>query len=1605
MVDGETEDVPTVPVEHRYRSALPPLSRDDAKSYEPRSHRYASRVGQHESGGVEPFSTITPYVPAGPRATANDTEQKVLAEPFPLLTRSAIAPPVRRDERTAVHDGGGKKSRPRGATYYDTLDDDEKKEFVAKKKKQQKVRSQNQIRDIVNQVNEREELAPEDIIVPCTNRVLWLLDSRQAAMERRFQNFPTSRSDGEPVEPELWYTVHVLAMRHRLTFRVGQKFGFAADVGNGDTVVDFQTVFLRDRLDDLTKPSTLGGWSFGVLPTSYVLVGRSTFCGNFDIVRIQEDIGEWRARQAGLEREEQDRKRGVVKRILQVNAMGVMRDDIFARSMWNKFRWICKSLDLDYTKHMDVMDEFLADAYDSMGVDPRTDYVGSAIFDRVGKKAFKYVDYFFPLDKRRDTMESLGDSIGLFFDYLKTLAENVALVEQPEMLSFADTRMVMTQDCTGMSVKRATIDEKDVLDYNPLSLKIPDDQEKPFAYQCLPLLVGTDPTVPGTTPENMRAALLGRGCNPTEYDPIALSHSIKNFFAWLRCYVDLSVLGEFECMTMEDYVQSMSWPKSRKAEAYELIPLIEASIHEFWGGSNVFGKREVLPQKLEFTQRLIHSKELVFHLLTGPMTKSIYAYLKPSLACPTSPFIVASMMKGEEIGEWYSNWRPGFEAQCTDAGGFDTTHKRAHLDFFTDFLEEFGRPFDGPEVQAHRSRYSLRGSFANDFITFAFPKGEHTPLGSGDNATTLLNSLLSAVDMLEVFGSDNLVAMATAGDDTFNIVKKHLPENVIVEKGKRVGRDLKIEEGEVFLKSVFVPYEDSYLLTELPGREFRSMGLIKANFSARDRKPLLRGILLGNLKTGGHIPVYSTFVENMLKQIGPGRIKYVKDNYMWWDYLERHPKTHEMYEFFADRYELTVADLLDAEEYVSKIDISERWLDHPVIHRMVEVDCAVKEDPVFSGQADWVFSLWGVLWALTIGPLFEESLKRLDPTCFFLFYIPLAEAYSLVKRSKKQVFSWRMLWYSLYRIVMHVWLYWAGCRFGFFGGILVSSVFHWLHNILFIAKIHPIQFYCNNVPYDQLSDESPLLVLEYFKLKIEAYARALSCTEWRERAHNRPENPPFPDPPKQLSMAEIERELDALEVRKRLERRGQAHRRVKGFFSDMVRVMGQRIRPAIAWLDTALASLAEAPARARREARRLQLMERNRYRAPPQEVEMREGAFDNPYALCLFECIDIWVYSPENEWTNDPPMVGPHYQEDVKKTTTITKKKSVKSARSKATNLPKAAPSKGLKNASWLLAQENPFLPACEGAKIPDSYSFPTQTSTLRYRVSVSGTSPNTFVGAAAFTPWSNEYYVQPAAVANSTAITWAGSILNPIGQQSSMAGVFSSYRVVSWGVKVSCETSLTNTSGHLLVCHVPQDLESDAAGFTSFPNSDQAVIDLPISQEIALSELCEDGLIVTGRRVDDGSLRFRDVAYPANASPYAETNTGWAAIVFVFVGASTQPVVEFEWIALVEGLQKGTSATNMVGTTVPCPLDMGSLEAASAIQQSLACTQFESKEDDAGTVLRRALRRGLKFAETVPVVGQYASIGGAMMDMIWGSHVDAPTSFLVSDSRRRGRR
>jgi len=174
-------------------------------------------------------------------------------------------------------------------------------------------------------------------------------------------------------------------------------------------------------------------------------------------------------------------------------------------------------------------------------------------------------------------------------------------------------------------------------------------------------------------------------------------------------------------------------------------------------------------------------------------------------------------------------------------------------------------------------------------------------------------------------------------------------------------------------------------------------------------------------------------------------------------------------------------------------------------------------------------------------------------------------------------------------------------------------------------------------------------------------------------------------------MAEIERELDALEVRKRLERRGQAHRRVKGFFSDMVRVMGQRIRPAIAWLDTALASLAEAPARARREARRLQLMERNRYRAPPQEVEMREGAFDNPYALCLFECIDIWVYSPENEWTNDPPMVGPHYQEDVKKTTTITKKKSVKSARSKATNLPKAAPSKGLKNASWLLAQENPF--------------------------------------------------------------------------------------------------------------------------------------------------------------------------------------------------------------------------------------------------------------------------------------------------------------------------
>lgn len=299
----------------------------------------------------------------------------------------------------------------------------------------------------------------------------------------------------------------------------------------------------------------------------------------------------------------------------------------------------------------------------------------------------------------------------------------------------------------------------------------------------------------------------------------------------------------------------------------------------------------------------------------------------------------------------------------------------------------------------------------------------------------------------------------------------------------------------------------------------------------------------------------------------------------------------------------------------------------------------------------------------------------------------------------------------------------------------------------------------------------------------------------------------------------------------------------------------------------------------------------------------------------------------------------------------------------------------------FALVAMNPFLTACDGVRIPDGFAYPSATVLLRGAFELGNNPVFTSGAVICFNPFIDGFALQPASITAGGTITWSAPSVYNLPQSAAMNSAFSSFRVVGGGVRITTEQSIATASGHIWVAHVPQDFDADQYGLSYFPTTEAGFAALPLSEKYPTVELATNPLIVPFRRVDGASYRYRDCQWPQNASPYAETNSGWTSIAIYASGQSgggLANILNIEFILHVEALHRGSSGTLIVPDMQVAPMNEMELQHVANLTANMPIAHIESKAeaDEPGAwfdKMDRVLTKAARFSNSLVNFGTSA--------------------------------
>jgi len=351
----------------------------------------------------------------------------------------------------------------------------------------------------------------------------------------------------------------------------------------------------------------------------------------------------------------------------------------------------------------------------------------------------------------------------------------------------------------------------------------------------------------------------------------------------------------------------------------------------------------------------------------------------------------------------------------------------------------------------------------------------------------------------------------------------------------------------------------------------------------------------------------------------------------------------------------------------------------------------------------------------------------------------------------------------------------------------------------------------------------------------------------------------------------------------------------------------------------------------------------------------------------------VAVSTPDNRGGGFVPYYR-RYQRRTKKRTTRKKSSKKKTTSRKSSS----GSHKSIKLSKFLIANINPFDPAGDGAKVPDSNTYPSTPLTVDDEFNMTTDAANGLV-TYAFRPYIGAAQVA-ANVASTSSWSWAATYggANASGKYSTISTAYGMYRPVAHGVRLYAPTAPTSTTGFV---HVAIYAESQFGKTTwNYPTSVTQMNNCMFYNRYPLALLTQKSITVVNKFLDQSATRYVDPASDLadNATDITFQTPGWATIIIAVEGApnSTKALVvestiRVECLPLASGINTATPAA---------PFNISSLEAVSRMAGSTPGAFVEGEEESYMQHVGSSLGRGFTsvFGPAVERAAYYAGRSAA---------------------------
>lgn len=327
----------------------------------------------------------------------------------------------------------------------------------------------------------------------------------------------------------------------------------------------------------------------------------------------------------------------------------------------------------------------------------------------------------------------------------------------------------------------------------------------------------------------------------------------------------------------------------------------------------------------------------------------------------------------------------------------------------------------------------------------------------------------------------------------------------------------------------------------------------------------------------------------------------------------------------------------------------------------------------------------------------------------------------------------------------------------------------------------------------------------------------------------------------------------------------------------------------------------------------------------------------------------VAVSTPDNRPGGFVPYYR-RYQRRYKKRTTRKKTAKKKTAAKKTQRVSRVRMSK------FLLANIDPFNPNCDGAKVPDSNTYPSTAITADDEVALT-TDGTHGVAVTAFRPYLQGSTVTGTA-GSANSWTWAaaygGTASN--GRYTSIAGLSSLYRPVAHGIRLYAPTAPTSTTGFV---HVAVYADTMSGTTWAFPSNVSDMNNCMFYQRYPLAMLTQKSITVVNKFLDQSATRYVNVAsdVAGTLTDLSFHTPGWGTILVAIEGApvSTKALV-VETITRIEAIPHYSG----VGSSTPAaPYNVQSLEGVSRMAGHTPGAFVEGEEQTYFEMAAQALGAG----------------------------------------------